>query len=87
MKSPANSGYWDESPRNPIITPGVVERTPAVIIIDIPLEIPYSVITSPSHIRNIVPAVAIVIAVRTTPISAISMIVPPARVLRRTIIP
>ena len=70
-----------------MITHGVAAITQAVMMIEIPLEIPYSVITSPSHIRNIVPAVAIIIAIITVGISPVFIIDPPARELRSTIIP
>lgn len=70
-----------------MITHGVAAITHAVIMIEIPFEIPYSVITSPSHIRNIVPAVAIIIAIIIVAIFDVSMIDPPARELRSTIIP
>lgn len=86
IKSPAKSPNCCDDIYEPI-THGVAESTPAIMIIDIPLLIPYSVITSPSHIRKIVPAVAINMAIRTTPVSVISTIVPPAKELSRTIIP
>jgi hypothetical protein len=70
-----------------MIAAGAIESTQAIIMRDIPFDIPYSVITSQSHIRKIVPAVAIVIAVSTTGRLLVSIIDHPARVLRRTIIP
>lgn len=70
-----------------MIAQGAIERTQAMMRSDIPFAIPYSVIISHNHIRNIVPAVAIVIAVRTVEKLLVSIIDPPASVLRRTIIP
>ncbi|MDR3150091.1 MAG: hypothetical protein LBU14_00115 [Candidatus Peribacteria bacterium] len=58
-----------------IITHGTHESTQAVIITDIPLPIQISVISSQSHIKNIVPAVIIVIAIKTIFISSVSIIV------------
>jgi len=40
---------------------GRLETIPAKIIIETPLPNPFSVISSPSHIRKIVPAVALTI--------------------------
>jgi hypothetical protein len=52
----------------------------------IPFQIPFSVITSPNHIKNIVQAVTIVIAVNTVTVFDKSIIVPDARVFNKTII-
>jgi len=70
-----------------MIADGAIESTHAIMSNEIPFTIPYSVIISQSHMRKIVPAVAIVIAVRTTAILFVSIIEPFARVLIRTIIP
>jgi len=70
-----------------MITDGTQARTQAVIITDIPLPIQTSVISSHNHIKNIVPAVTIVIAIRTVLVSDKSIIVPQAKVFSKTIIP
>ena len=46
--------------RSPKVFPipaGILEDIPMKIIMDIPFPIPFSVISSPNHIRNAVPAV------------------------------
>jgi hypothetical protein len=70
----------------PQITHGTADKTHAVMIIEIPLPIPFSVITSPNHIKAIVQAVIIVIAVNTVCVLDKSIIVPEAKVLSKTII-
>ncbi|MBT3729291.1 hypothetical protein HOF65_05370 [bacterium] len=69
-----------------MITHGTADKTQAVIIILIPFQIPFSVITSHNHIRNIVHDVIIVIAVRTVCVLDKSIIVPDAKVFNKTII-
>jgi hypothetical protein len=69
-----------------MITQGTAANTQAVIITDIPFQIPLSVITSPNHTKNMVHAVIILIAVNTVCVSDISMIVPDAKVFNKTII-
>jgi hypothetical protein len=70
-----------------IITPGTPESTQAVIITEIPLPIQTSVITSHNHIKNIVPEVITVIAIKTVFVSDISTIVHHASVFKSNIIP
>ena len=57
-KTPMELAYkpnMDALAKNAIV--GILATIPAKIIIDIPFPIPLSVISSPSHIRNAVPAV------------------------------
>ena len=51
----------------PSTAPGRPATMPAKMISDTPLPMPRSVICSPSHIRNMVPAVSATTAVRTKP--------------------
>jgi len=56
------------------------------MITDIPFHTPYSVITSHNHIKKIVQAVAITIAINTVSVLEVSMIVQPASEFNNIII-
>ena len=73
-----------------MICPGTQESTPAKIIIELPFPIHDSLITSPSHIRNNVPAVIKSMAGRTAHQKLDTSIIfppPPMRVFNKMIIP
>ena len=46
---------------SPMMAPGRRDTIPIIISIEIPLPMPLSVIFSPSHMQNSVPAVTIII--------------------------
>ena len=58
--SPVESAPWRPSSRVPTIAEGSSATMPARMIREMPLPMPRDVIYSPSHIRNIVPPVSVI---------------------------
>jgi hypothetical protein len=58
--SPVESAPWRPSSRVPTIAEGNSATMPARMMSEMPLPMPREVICSPSHIRNIVPPVSVI---------------------------
>ena len=59
--SPVDSAPWRPSSRVPAIADGSSATMPARMMSEMPLPIPRAVICSPSHIRNKVPPVSVIV--------------------------
>jgi hypothetical protein len=67
--------------KKPLTVEGTQAKTQAVIIIEIPFQIHLSVIISPNHIKNIVHAVIVSIAINTRVVLLVSKTVAQAQTL------